>query len=267
MISPSVLVRAIETSMFLLPELPGRVNWLQIPGLLGREIAGSDSFVSLVGDARWPGEQAAPAAQQVFDHFARQPKAFGWIVGPSTAPPGLALQLERLGMEKVLELAGMVYDRLDVPIPSNPEVTIQEVAAHENDLASGVLSEAIGFTPEGGRATVEALALSASPLQRRAYLARLPDSPDPVAYASMIYLPDQPVAVLYCAATLEAARGRGVYTSLVARRLVDARRDGMQAVVIQAVRTSSAPICARLGFVELCNLDWYIWEPEEKDTV
>ena len=78
----------------------------------------------------------------------------------------------------------------------------------------------------------------------------------------MIYLPDQPIVVLYCAATLDAYRGRGVYTSLVARRLADAYRDGARAAVIQAVGSTSAPICQKLGFVEFCTMNWYIWEPE-----
>jgi hypothetical protein len=257
------LLDAIETSMFLLPELPGMVDWLDTPGLTGREINGSDAFVSLMGCARLTEQTATAAIEQVYARFTRQNKAFGWIVGPNSTPPDLTRRLASIGMEKALELAGMVYDRLDVPIPSNPDVTIREVTPADVDLASVLLSESIGFTPAGGRATVEALALSSSPLKRRAYMAYLPETETPVAYASMIYLPDQPIVVLYCAGTLEAARGHGVYTSLVARRLADAHRDGMQAAVIQAVSTSSAPICAKLGFVELCHLDWYIWEPEE----
>jgi hypothetical protein len=202
----------------------------------------------------------------VYARFARQHKAFGWIVGPNSTPSDLSRRLVSIGMEKAIELAGMVYDRLDVPIPANPDVIIREVTTEDVDVAGALLSEAIGFTPEGGRATVKALALSSSPVKRRAYMAYLPESAAPVAYASMIYLPDQPLVVLYCAGTLEQARGRGVYTSLVSRRLADAHRDGVQAAVIQAVRDSSAPICRKQGFVELCNLDWYIWEPEDRDV-
>jgi len=262
MLSPSRLIDAIETSMFLLPELPGRVARLSIPGLLGREIDGSDPFVNLAGDAHLTEETAAPVIRQVYDHFGRQAKAFGWIVGPNSSPPDLSSRLEAAGMENALALTGMAYD-LSGPsvLPTNPAVSLREVSTGDLEIASALLSEAIGFTPEGGRATVEALALSSSPLRRRAYLAYLPNHPAPVAYASMITLPDQPIAVLYCAATLEQARGQGVYTSLVARRLADARQDGLQAVVIQAVSSSSAPICIKLGFVELCRLDWYIWEP------
>jgi len=263
MIPNSNLIDVIETSMFLLPEHPGSVEWLQIPGVIGREINGSDPFVSLVGCARLTADNVNEVTQNILTRFFKQDKAFGWIVGPNSTPNKLTQYIEGNGMEKAIELAGMVYDRLNVPISANRNVIIREVTPADVDIASTLLSESIGFTPEGGRATVEALALSDSLLKRRAYMAYLPESDVPVAYASMIYLPDQPIVVLYCAATLEEARGRGVYTSLVSRRLADAYRDGAQAAVIQAVRDSSAPICRKLGFVELCNLDWYIWEPEE----
>jgi hypothetical protein len=265
-ISHPELLEAIDRGMFLLPELAGRVEWLDIPGLQGHSIDGSDAFVSLAGASRLTTENADDAIRQVYAHFASQKREFGWIVGPLTTPVDLGDRLSRLGMEKVLELAGMAHIRLDLPIQGNPAVSIREVTSGDLAVASSLLAEAIGFTPEGARATVEALTLSPSPLQRRAYLAYLPSDPDPVAYASMIYFPNQPIVELYCAATLEKARGQGVYTSLVARRLADAHRDGMGAAVIQAVRATSAPICQKLGFEELGNLDWYIWEPEEEET-
>jgi len=55
-------------------------------------------------------------------------------------------------------------------------------------------------------------------------------------------------------------RGRGIYTALVAKRLADARADGRTAAVIQAVRSTSAPIAAKLGFREMCGLEFYAWE-------
>jgi GNAT superfamily N-acetyltransferase len=221
-----ILLDAIDTSMFLLPELPGRVERLKIPGLRGRMIDGSDPFVS-----------------------------------PLSRPADLGKRLERFGQENVLELAGMVHTHLDSPVAVNPAVTIRQATADDREVAIPLLADALGFTPEGARATVESLDLSPDPIQRRAYLAFWKDIPEPVAYASMIYLLDRPVVVLYCAATLEAYRGRGVYTSLVARRLADAYRDGARAAVIQAVRSTSAPICQKLGFEEFFYMDWYIWEP------
>jgi len=265
MIKKQTLLEAIDTSMFLLPELPGQVEWLNVPGLRGRMIAGSDPFVSLAGAARLTPDEADGVLQQIHDRFTAQDKAYGWIVSPLSRPADLGKRLERLGQEKVLELAGMVNTHLDVPVPVNQAVTVRQVTSDDLEVAVPLLSAALGFTPEGARATVESLARSPDPIRRRAYLAYLEDIPEPVAYASMIFLPGQPIVVLYCAATLEAYRGRGVYTSLVSRRLADAYADGARAAVIQAVRDTSAPICQKLGFVELCNMDWYIWVPESEE--
>jgi len=79
---------------------------------------------------------------------------------------------------------------------------------------------------------------------------------------SMFLLPELPGRVDWL--NIPGVRGRGVYTSLVARRMADAYRDGARAAVIQAVRSTSAPICQKHGFVEFFNLDWYIWEPEDQ---
>ncbi len=255
------LLTAIETSLFCLPELPGKVQHLHIPGLQGRAIDGSDPFVSLVGAARLDEAHTDSVIQQVFRLFSGQGKAFGWMTSPFSTPADLGDRLARAGMEKALELAGLALTELDRPIPSNPEVQIEPAAAVDIERDSWLLSESIGFTPEGARATHEALLLGNGPGCASVYLAYLPETPEPVGYAASILLPDQPIVLLYCAATLEACRGRGVYTSLVSCRLEEAKRLGAQAAVIQAVRNSSAPILIKLGFSELFSLDWYIWEP------
>jgi predicted GNAT family acetyltransferase len=55
-------------------------------------------------------------------------------------------------------------------------------------------------------------------------------------------------------------RGRGIYSALVAKRLTDARGVGRRAAVLQAVRSTSAPSGAKLGFREVCELEFYAWE-------
>jgi predicted GNAT family acetyltransferase len=72
-----------------------------------------------------------------------------------------------------------------------------------------------------------------------------------------VYLPDSPTVLLGGAATLEEYRGHGIYTALVARRLADARADRRTAAVIQGDRKTSAPICAKLGFREICGLELF----------
>jgi len=83
------------------------------------------------------------------------------------------------------------------------------------------------------------------------------DGDQPVAWSYLVYLPDSPTVLLGGAATLEEYRGHGIYTALVARRLADARVDGRTAAVIQGDRKTSAPICAKLGFREICGLEMF----------
>ena len=122
-------------------------------------------------------------------------------------------------------------------------------------------------------AMTEALFFSPEPIVRRVYLAYVEGVDTPVATAGMLYMPDQPIALLLSSATLPDFRGYGIYTSLTARRLADARQDGIEAAVIQAVRTTSAPICRKLGFVEIAPLEMYVgyaenegWSEDESEV-
>jgi hypothetical protein len=65
------------------------------------------------------------------------------------------------------------------------------------------------------------------------------------------------VAYLCDALTAADARNRGVYLSLVAHRLSLARDQGCRIALIQAIRTSSAPILLKRGFREVCQIRGY----------
>ncbi len=93
------------------------------------------------------------------------------------------------------------------------------------------------------------------------YHAFVPDRNGPVAFGNLVFVPNTSIVLLGGAATLGDLRGRGIYTSLVARRLADARAAGADAAVIQAVRETSAPVCSRLGFKEMLPIDFFAWVP------
>jgi N-acetylglutamate synthase-like GNAT family acetyltransferase len=99
---------------------------------------------------------------------------------------------------------------------------------------------------------------------RRVYLAYVEGVDYPVATAGMLYMPNLPIALLLSSATLPDFRGYGIYTSLTARRLADAHQDGIEAAVIQAVRATSAPICRKLGFVEIAPMELYVGQAESQ---
>ena len=180
--------------------------------------------------------------------------AFGWLTGPSTRPVDLPARLEAAGLQHADSIAGMALTDLAQPIDVNPKARVREVTWQHAIANSDVMARAYGLPTDVMRLFNEIVAMSADRVKARAYVTSLDDDTI-VAWAWLIYLPDSPTVLLGGAATLEEYRGHGLYTALVARRLADARADGRTAAIIQGDRLTSAPICAKLGFREICGLE------------
>ena len=91
------------------------------------------------------------------------------------------------------------------------------------------------------------------------YLAYVDGVETAVSVSSMFSLAGSSIAVMQGAATLAEHRGHGIYTAMMAARLADARAMGKDTAVLQGDRSTSAPICAKLGFEEVCSIDFYAW--------
>jgi hypothetical protein len=246
----------------MLPEIEGRVSYLTIPGVRGHETALSHPMVNMITSTSLDPADAEGPIRKVVDHFNRQRKAFGWVVGPSARPADLGGRLERAGLTKMFDAAGMALTDMSIEFRVNPAVRIREATPQEVAVASETMAEAFPAPKEVVQFMYEILFRDRERLKTRIYLAYIEGTDDPVACSSMGFVPGQPVVHLRGAATNKAYRGRGIYSSLLARRLADAREDGAEAAVIQAILTTSAPVCRRLGFAELCRLEFYTWSPE-----
>jgi GNAT superfamily N-acetyltransferase len=252
------LLWTLETSAFLVPELPGRVERLGVPGVRGRITADSDPFANLVGASTLDEGNADETIWQVREIYAGWNKEFGWLVSPLSTPFDLPGRLEDAGLVQSVEMAGMVCTDLGRRIAANPAVYVHEATADDVEAAIHTLADAMEIPVDRAYAMTEALFFSSEPIVRRVYLAFVEGVDYPVATAGMLYLPDQPIALLLSSATLPDFRGYGIYTSLMARRLADAQQDGIEAAIIQAVRETSAPICRKLGFVEIMPMELYV---------
>ena len=258
-LSETDLVAAIESSLFLYPAIPGLTADLGIKGLRGRVTEMSHPLANLCGLAELSERDADATIARVKDRFAKERKAFGWVTGPGTRPRDLERRLTAAGMEPIAHLAGMSAP-VDLAVHANDAVRIREVNEEEQGRETDMMGRAYGMPADVSALFVHLV--SGSPgLKSRAYFAYL-DGDKPVAWSYLVYVPESPVVLLGGAATLPEARGKGIYHALVKRRLADARRDGREAAVIQADRDTSAPICAKLGFRELCALEVYGWSPE-----
>jgi hypothetical protein len=255
------LIDAIETGFAMLPEVEGEVRYLSIPGLRGHETALSHPMVNMITSATLSRDDADKTVRKAFDHFAGQRKAFGWVVGPSARPGDLGTRLEAAGLTKAFDAAGMALTDLDVKFRVNPALRIREVTPKEVAVASETMAEAFPAPKEVVHFMYRVLFRDRERLKTRIYLAYLEGIENPVGCSSMGFIPGKPIVHLRGAATNKRHRGRGIYSSLLARRLNDAKKEGAEAAVIQAIVTTSAPICRRLGFEEVCDLAFYTWSP------
>jgi GNAT superfamily N-acetyltransferase len=247
------LVEAIESTFFIYPAVHGILQDLGIPGLRGRITKVSHPIANLCGDARFSERESEAMIEKVRQRYGDL--AFGWVTGPSTRPADLPRRLEDAGLTHAASLAGMTFTDLATPIGANPNVRIEATSMKDAHAESEMMARAYGLPIDVMRVFNEILAAAAERIKSRAYFGYVEGNDSPVAWSFLLYLPDSPTVLLGGAATLEEYRGNGLYSALVARRLADARADGRTAAVVQADRHTSAPICAKLGFREICGLE------------
>jgi len=254
------LTLAIESSLQVYPPVSGLSEDLGVKGVRGRVTDLSHPLANLVGMANIAPDDVAGTLKMVRNRYSGGRKAYGWVTGPLTRPLDLGQRLVASGLAKADEMAGMALTDLATPIAVDPKIEVREATLQEAQAASAMMARAYGMPEEVARFFNVLLAMTDSKVPNRGYFAFADGGAEPVGWSYLVYLPDSPIVLLGGAATLPEHRGRGIYGALVAKRLSDARADGRSAAVIQAVRSTSAPIAAKLGFREICGLEFYAWE-------
>jgi GNAT superfamily N-acetyltransferase len=245
------LVDAIESTLFIHPAVPSLMHDLGIAGLRGRITKISHPIANLAGNAMFSEREADALIAKVQQRYGGM--AFGWVTGPSTRPADLPRRLEAAGLSHADSLSGMALTDLSTALEVNPRARVWEATLDEARAQNEMMARAYGLPPEVMSFFNELLGASSDVIRTRWYFASLDDQP--VAWSYLTYLPESAIVLLGGAATLEEHRGHGLYTALVAKRLADARSDGRTTAVVQADRKTSAPICAKLGFREICGLE------------
>ncbi|PSR20469.1 MAG: hypothetical protein C7B45_14720 [Sulfobacillus acidophilus] len=236
------------------------VVWsLPIVGVRARVSRYQSLLLNVVGLAELTATEADAVIAEVIDKYRAAGKIFGWLVGPTSRPADLGERLLAAGLVRVDDesMLGMVLYDLNRQISINPRIHVQEVSLIEWKRKASMIAQSYGFgmTPEVAQSMVdfyESLGQRA-----HAYFAYDSQQMNPIAFAGMVYDDSGSVVLLGGAATAQQYRGQGIYASMVAQRLSDARRAGAQVAIVQAVKGTSAPICARLGFEAVCEINVY----------
>jgi hypothetical protein len=174
-----------------------------------------------------------------------------WWLGELTKPRDLAERLLELGLAPDADEAEMTSYWIDRRPDGEPAVEVHRVETADEFVAALELDWEVWGVPEPKRAGYR-------PVQRDAwqeleadgrlaiYVARVDG--EPVGFGRLVFAPA--AGILMGGSTLPAARGRGVYRSLVHARWQATVARGVPRLAVSAGHMSG-PILERLGFEEI----------------
>ncbi|MHA2168932.1 MAG: GNAT family N-acetyltransferase [Candidatus Kariarchaeaceae archaeon] len=88
------------------------------------------------------------------------------------------------------------------------------------------------------------------------------DDKFPIGMAHMISIPNSDFSYLYAAWVKDEHRGKGAYSVLLEKRLLDSQKQGKNALTLADERTS-APILQKKGFTSHFRVNKYIYAPDK----
>lgn len=261
------LPEAIDALLVRGPAPSAALRYLAIPGVTASMGPTAAPIANRVGLTDVAPEAADALVADVIARYRREGRGLRWYVSGRSRPADLARRLEAHGLvhRREDDLAGMARATAGARGEAEHDGEARAGAVRATDLAGlrasvGVIAEGFGVSLEVSTGFVDTAAAGGLPgTEFLHYLAF--DGDVVVGYASATIDHDRRVALLGGSAVVPAHRGRGHYRALVHARLGDARRRGARAVVAQALRRTSAPILARLGFEEVSAVSPYDLDP------
>lgn len=244
----------LRAQVLSLGDAPGqaldvRDDWVQLTTPAARTHYRNGVYHAVSGASEVGAKIAA-----VCRHYGALGLPFRWVVGPLSRPANLAERLLQAGFVPFSVLCGLILDVASADIPAPPDIDVTEV--HEPGVWVDVTARGWGMDL-GSRerfAAQVARTLAAERPRERYYVATREGVP--IGTAALIT--ERGVAYLSGAVVLPAYRGRGAYRALLRRRVDDLRAADFARAANLAVSDTSAPICVRNGFREVCRFRVFV---------
>ncbi len=197
----------------------------------------------------------------ILDYFRKRDVPLGWLVGPLARPANLPDYLQAHGLIYRSTDIAMALDiqSLRAAPPSVSGLTIREVASTEDLRAWYTVNiEGFGYTEQTGRVYYEAYANLGCGAGRpwHHFIGWLGNRP--VAIASLLL--HAGVAGIYGIATIPEARRRGIGSAITLHALHAARANGYGVATLSPT-AMGRNIYQRIGFQEVCKMQFYRWSP------
>lgn len=208
---------------------------------------------SFINHSQLTPEIVADTIEREVLYFTRIGHDFEWKVYDYDLPPDLSDQLAANGFEIGEEEALLVLDTHNLPerLQKQTDHDIREITT--SDGLETVLNtvQEIVFGESSGMVEAMSKQMQAAPESLQVFAAYADDQP--VSAAWITYSGgDNPFAGLYGGSTLEAHRGQGHYTALIAARARAARSRGVRYLHVDA-SPMSRPILEKIGFTHIAT--------------
>jgi hypothetical protein len=265
-IPTSQLITTIESTAIRMPTRPGEWERLELPGIeanISTKITGA--MVNNVGLTTLTEANTDAVIQRVIDIYRERDRPFQWWIGPNTKPHDLIERLKAAGAELFMTADGLATTDMHPDIPLNPNVRVEEVTDDTLDLASQIYARGFDFDNthlrfDVARLWFETIQYAPPEFFGHNYVAYVDGIDEPIAAACLTQVPGERIAHLAGGSAPPEYRGKGAYRALLKRRFKDAAADGAEAMIVQCDRTTSSPICQKIGMKKLCDLELYLFE-------
>ncbi|MCL4333563.1 MAG: GNAT family N-acetyltransferase [Candidatus Thermoplasmatota archaeon] len=238
---------------------------LHIPHLKGYVSPINSERVNHVGLARFSQDNADEMIQIVIQEFKKYGKSFSWAVGPDSTPSDLGDRLKNNGFHQMTDIqeAGMVMELSSDNIRESHTSSVKEVTLDELEENLDLIVKSFGSDMNKGSANAILQTMKAVNATKRyngqikTYIAYDKETGGKVGFAVMEMDREGKYGILDGSAVLPSFRGRGIYKSMVWKRLEDAKYNGLEFLIIHALEETSAPICEKIGFRKICSISFY----------
>jgi len=217
-----------------------------------------DEKIGFILYSRLTEENADRVIAEQIAHFRQLGMSFEWKTLDYDAPSDLQQRLLAQGFQADDPEAILVLAIADAPdkLLARPSYEIRTATDEDGFADADAVHAAVwpGLPPPSQR--VRGM-LSHDPQSVSLHVAYLDGKP--VSYGRLEFLVGSPFASLWAGATLPEARGRGVYTSVVASRLQEAKTRGCEYITVDADPNTSMPILHKLGFQTMAISTPFLW--------
>ncbi len=214
--------------------------------------------------SKWSAAEADAKIAELIEYHRARDIGFAWHVAPFDTPADLRERLERHGFALAGDEAMMArVDLAQLDIPTNPQIEIERVDGSNDETIEAelqIVATCFNWTQEQVDARrpnfYERIRDPRFREREIRFLARLDGAP--VADARLIL--NVGIAYLGGASTLPEYRGQRIYSTLLKRRLEEARARGYHVAAIHA-GPMSRRVVSKYGFVEYGKVYVYAWMP------